>query len=168
MKYTIFAILTLFQICVFGQESETLSIELNIYKSHKTGKNTADVILINKGDKPITIPSRGLGRSYGCSNGKGQLTINSKSSMKLNGVDIMDSVVKYEPVILHPNEGTIYKFKTVPFGSPFDKIRGGATSYVVSFDIPKDFAQRFGWWHGRVSSKTFIVTDDQIQPLKEK
>lgn len=168
MKYTIFTILTLLQICIYGQESQDLVIELNIYKSHKTGNNTADVILINKGDKTITIPSKGLGRSYGASNGKGQLTINSKSGMKWNGVEIMDSVVKYEPVILQPNEGTIYKFKTIPFGSPFDKIRGKATSYVVSFDIPKDFAQRFGWWHGKVSSKTFLVKDDEIQPLKEK
>lgn len=153
------------------ENASDLSIELNVRKSLATKKNTADVILINTGNSPIVVFSKGLTQMVS----RSSPDMNAASldlqipAVEWNGHRLVESHCAFAPVTLQPGEATKYNLFEGPFGDPFAPPVGGkAESLTVNYTISPEDGVRYGVWSGTAASKVFKVVDGEIQDAAVK
>ena len=143
-----------------------LSVELHVRKSVATGRNVAEVMLVNSGKDDIVVLGKGLGqsmRSMDPAGAKWELVL-SIARTTWNGHEVVRSTSEYSPVTLKPGDCAKYQLLPHPFANPFTRFREGASSLTVIYAISPEQGARHGVWSGRASSKTHQIEDGQIQP----
>jgi len=151
---------------LFGQDSSDIEVKLNIMKSFKEKVNVADIILVNKSDKSITVFTQNLSQSISADpkTGKAIFTIGlGNSKVNYEGHKLIPSKYSFLPVELNPGEAAKYNLKVKPFGNPFLKFRDFFKEVHVQYHVNDEFGKRFDAWSGTASSKSFAVINKEIQ-----
>lgn len=150
-----------------SEATQELSVELNIRRSFATKKNIATVMLINTGDTPVVVLSKGLdqGFDFSAPDHKSAFLDLQHSSSTWNGHKLVQSRCTYAPVALQPGEATQYGFFKEPFTDPFKRLGTyeKMESLAVKYTISEEDAKRYGTWAGSAESKRHKVVNGEIQ-----
>ena len=122
------------------------------------GGPVADIhsFVTNISGKPITVPTKAYGDGWSWSaTGEGTLTFGLYiGSGKIGQMKVIPSPARFFPVTLLPGESTEL---TLLHGG-----RAYGDAVEVFFNVEKEYADRFGWWSGKLSKKVKI--DDGPNP----
>jgi len=124
------------------------------------------VLLMNTGENDITVLTKPSGYSMGKDQNKGlhDLEFGLYTTISTDkGYKMIPSLASFHPVTLRKNEATQIELpeSDSPLGNPFRRLPTTG-KIMVSYHVTKEWGERFGIWHGKISTQPFDIKDSEI------
>ncbi len=135
---------------VYSEEPVDSGLSLgNVISIYHTNDNILliRIVLLNTSSDNITVLTDHLNTQFLKDSNKYVIGVGSMTA-KYQGYNIIESLYKFAPVTLKPNEGTFVNHLVKETFQDINK----NTDFIVKYEIREKFGKRFNVWYGAVES----------------